>query len=54
MLNSADQARAPPRGLPDAPYGVQLDSGMNRLGMEPADWAALRAIAEAGPITLVS
>jgi alanine racemase len=26
--------------LPDAPYGIQLDSGMNRLGMEPADWAA--------------
>ena len=27
------------------PFGVQLDSGMNRLGMEPAEWAAVRDIA---------
>jgi alanine racemase len=53
MLNSAEQLARHRDTLPGAPYGVQLDSGMNRLGMEPADWAALRAEAEAGPITLV-
>lgn len=53
MLNSAEQIARHRAALPDAPYGVQLDSGMNRLGMEPADWAALRGEAEAGTITLV-
>jgi len=52
MLNSAGQAARHRAALPDAPYGVQLDSGMNRLGMEPADWAALRADLQAGPLTL--
>jgi alanine racemase len=53
MLNSAEQLARHRDTLPGAPYGIQLDSGMNRLGMEPADWAALRAEAEDGPITLV-
>jgi alanine racemase len=53
MLNSAEQFARHRAALPDAPYGIQLDSGMNRLGMEPADWAALRAQAEAGPLSLV-
>lgn len=52
MLNSPEQAARHRGALPEAPYGVQLDSGMNRLGMEPADWAALRADLEAGPLTL--
>ncbi|MEM7721565.1 MAG: alanine racemase [Pseudomonadota bacterium] len=53
MLNSAEQVARHTAALPGAPYGVQLDSGMNRLGMEPADWAALRADVESGPLTLV-
>jgi alanine racemase len=53
MLNSAEQLARHRSALPGAPYGIQLDSGMNRLGMEPADWAAARAEAEAGPLTLV-
>lgn len=53
MLNSPEQAARHRAALPDAPYGVQLDSGMNRLGMEPADWAATRGTLEAGPLTLV-
>jgi alanine racemase len=53
MLNSAEQFARHRAALPQAPYGVQLDSGMNRLGMEPEDWAALRADAEAGPLGLV-
>lgn len=53
MLNSGEQVTRHRSTLPDAPYGVQLDSGMNRLGMEPADWAALRSGLEAGPLTLI-
>ena len=53
MLNSGEQVARHRAALPGAAYGVQLDSGMNRLGMEPSDWAALRAGLEAGPLTLV-
>jgi alanine racemase len=53
MLNSPEQAARHRAALPDAPYGVQLDTGMNRLGMEAPDWAATRAELEAGPLTLV-
>ncbi|WP_127562262.1 alanine racemase [Nioella ostreopsis] len=53
MLNSAEQVTRHRVALPGAAYGVQLDSGMNRLGMEPADWATLRSDLEAGPLTLV-
>lgn len=42
MLNSAEQWARHRAALPDAPFGIQLDSGMNRLGLEPADWDALR------------
>lgn len=45
MLNSAEQMLRHLESLPGRGYGVQLDSGMNRLGMEPAEWAALRDIA---------
>ncbi len=53
MLNSPEQVSRHLAALPGAPYGVQLDSGMNRLGLEPADWATHRAEAEAGPLRLV-
>jgi len=53
MLNSAEQATRHRAALPGAAYGVQLDSGMNRLGMEPNEWATLRGELEAGPLTLV-
>jgi len=45
MLNSVDQMLRHFESLPGHAFGVQLDSGMNRLGMEPAEWAALRDIA---------
>ncbi len=44
MLNSVDQALRHVEALPGHRFGVQLDTGMNRLGMEPAEWAALRDI----------
>jgi len=52
MLNSAAQAARHIAALPGHPFGVQIDSGMNRLGMEPGEWAALRATLEAGPLRL--
>ncbi len=55
MLNSADQMLRHVETLPGHGFGVQLNSGMNRLGMEPAEWAALRDIALAqGPRLILS
>ena len=45
MLKSVDQMLRHAETLPGVRFGVQLDSGMNRLGMEPAEWAAVRGIA---------
>jgi len=45
LLNSVDQMLRHVEALPGAPFGIQLDSGMNRLGMEPAEWSAVRDIA---------
>ncbi|SFE67342.1 alanine racemase [Sulfitobacter brevis] len=45
MLNSVDQMLRHVESLPGHPFGLQLDTGMNRLGMEPAEWSALRDIA---------
>lgn len=55
MINSVDQMLLHVEQLPGHPFGLQLDSGMNRLGMEPAEWSALRDIALAqGPRLIVS
>jgi alanine racemase len=45
MLNSVDQMLRHVEALPGHPFGIQLDTGMNRLRMEPSEWAALRDIA---------
>ncbi len=45
MINSMDQLVRHVEALPGHPFGIQLDSGMNRLGMEPSEWAAVRDIA---------
>lgn len=41
LLNSASQFARHERALPGHPYGIQLDSGMNRLGMEAAEFASI-------------
>lgn len=53
MLNSPEQMRRHAEALPDHALGIQLDTGMNRLGLEPTDWAALRTGALARNPTLV-
>jgi len=45
MLNSIQQMTRHVEALPGHRFGIQLDSGMNRLGMEPEEWAAVRDIA---------
>ncbi|WP_300055664.1 alanine racemase [uncultured Roseobacter sp.] len=45
MLNSVDQMLRHVEALPGHPFGLQLDTGMNRLGMEEAEWSALREVA---------
>ena len=55
LLNSPEQWRRHRDALPGAPFGVQLDTGMSRLGFQPADWRALREeIAAAGPDLVIS
>ena len=55
MLNSVEQMTRHFEALPGTPFAIQLDSGMNRLGMEPAEWAAVREIAlPLGPSMVMS
>jgi alanine racemase len=55
LINSAEQLTRHLEALPGHPFGIQLDTGMNRLGMTPAEWAALRDLAlQARPRLIVS
>ncbi len=53
LLNSIDQMLRHVEALPGHSFGLQLDTGMNRLGMEDAEWRALRDIALAQRPALV-
>ncbi len=55
MLNSLEQITRHLEALPGAPFGVQLDTGMNRLGLEMVEWQAVAPILiEAGPVMVMS
>jgi len=55
MINSIDQMIRHFEALPRHPFGIQLDSGMNRLGMEPAEWSAMREVVlDQNPILIMS
>ena len=55
MLNALDQVTRHLEALPGHGFGVQLDTGMNRLGMEEAEWEAVAPfVLEAGPELLLS
>jgi alanine racemase len=45
MINTVGQLTRHLESLPDHPFGIQLDTGMNRLGMEIEDWASVAEIA---------
>lgn len=55
MLNSIDQVTRHLEALPGHAFGIQLDTGMNRLGMEPGEWEAVADyVLGAGPELLMS
>ncbi|GGE46129.1 alanine racemase [Actibacterium pelagium] len=55
MLNSIEQLTRHLEALPGHRFGVQLDTGMNRLGMEPAEWAAVSdLVLQANPDLIMS
>lgn len=55
VLNSPEQFFRDRALRPGRPFAIQLDSGMNRLGMEAPEWAAIRAEAlAAGPDFIMS
>ncbi len=55
MLNSLDQVTRHLESLPGHGFGVQLDTGMNRLGMEEQEWEAVAPfVLDAGPELLMS
>ncbi len=55
MLNSIEQVTRHLESLPGHPFGVQLDTGMNRLGMEEPEWEAVAPyILEVGPELIMS
>ena len=55
LLNSPEQITRHLERIGGHPFGIQLDTGMNRLGLEPDDWNALKGgILEAGPRLVMS
>jgi len=55
MLNSIDQITRHLEALPGHPFGIQLDTGMNRLGLEAEEWEAVAALVlDAGPELVMS
>ena len=45
VVNTVGQLTRHLEALPEHPFGIQLDTGMNRLGLEIADWASVAEIA---------
>lgn len=45
LVNTVGQLTRHLEALPGHPFGVQLDTGMNRLGLELGDWASIAEIA---------
>jgi alanine racemase len=55
LLNSPEQFLRHEQSLPSHSFGIQLDSGMNRLGFEPSDWAELRTrVEDLNPVIVMS
>lgn len=44
LLSSIDQMLRHFEALPGRAFGIQLDTGMNRLGMEAGEWEAVRSL----------
>jgi alanine racemase len=53
MLTSPEQAHRHLNALAGHPFGIQIDTGMNRLGLKEADWRALAPALVAAGLKLV-
>jgi len=53
LINTAEQLARHFEALPGHAFAIQLDTGMNRLGMKPREWAAVREIALAAAPRLI-
>lgn len=55
LLNAPDQMSRHAANAPAHPFGVQLDTGMNRLGFEPSEWNDRKAeLLDSGPLLVMS
>lgn len=55
MLSSPDQVQRHFAGLPGHSFGIQLDTGMNRLGLEADEWRGVAAkVLKAKPALVMS
>lgn len=55
MINSTEQITRHLESLPGAGFGIQLDTGMNRLGMKEPEWEAVAPfVLDAGPELIMS
>ena len=55
LINSIDQLSRHSELLKEKKFGVQLDTGMNRLGMEPMEWEAVKERAlSLNPVLIMS
>ncbi|TQS72561.1 alanine racemase [Rhodobacteraceae bacterium] len=55
VLNAPEQVTRHMQTLPHAPFAVQLDTGMNRLGLEDTEWQSLKpALVAKGPALVMS
>jgi alanine racemase len=55
MLNTPEQVQRQFEALPGKPFGIQLDTGMNRLGMERGEWGSVAArVLQAKPFLVMS
>ena len=55
MLNSIDQITRHLEALPSHGFGLQIDTGMHRLGLEPAEWLAVAPhVLPADPLLIMS
>lgn len=53
LCNTVGQLTRHLEALPEHPFGIQLDTGMNRLGLEIGEWASVAEIALAKNCRLV-
>ncbi|WP_308916976.1 alanine racemase [Jannaschia sp. LMIT008] len=55
LVPSVDHLMRQLEALPRRPFGVQLDTGMSRLGLQLSEWAAIYdVVADAGPALITS